>query len=1175
MSQVSTPIASSGSLPAGSSGPSKVNRESLQHYLVEAAHTMRRVELGVGITGWLCVLVIFLLAAILIDHWLWPLNTIARFAVLIFLVGWSLWWVPQRILPLLFQSIHPEHAARKIEKQHPEMKESLISWLQLTTNSEHTAPRGVLATVGRFAIRNLGGQDSNAIIDSANLIRLAALLFGFLLTGSVYLFASPKSGTTSLARMLMPWSNIAPAARVRIVSVAPGTTTITQGTSLPISVTLRGMHKGDHVFVRYDLSDGQQVGQRLKMTEDIEGVNYRLDFGKSFGGIHQPLSYWIDAGDASAGPFALSVQVVPIVAIDRMEFEYPKYTRQKSRTVLQDGTIEAPEGTRVKLFAHANQPMIKSRLEFDPIVGNGVLLSSSHMIDLETRETQLSGSWLLQLDKKRTNPTLSTYRVKATNVLNESNGDPVIYKIKVMGDLPPEVRLQSDLPSTIDVPLDDSFDIEMRAVDPDFGLVSLVATAKLASSNSIKDKKTVFEKICFKSSEGTTGQVVKDFTFNPSEYDLKVGDVLEFLAIATDNRCKVGEDSPEPNQSSSTPLEIRIVAASKTPAEKDKNLGERKDVTKPDPSQNQNGKKSSKGNQPAKPDSKPSEDMKSEDQDEKSDGKKPNGQEKSNEKQKDNNENKQDENAKKNKSQEKGSGQGQSGSDGESSDSESSNEGDASSNQKNGSNSKNSKSKSTSSSNASSSDNESSSEADDQSAGSENGTSSKTKSNSPSKGQQSLRNQEKDWSKPEDDAESFQRIDQLRKEREEQENREKQAGEKQAGEKQAGEKQAGEKQAGEKQAGEKQSGEKQAGEKQAGEKQAGEKQAGEKQAGEKQAGEKQSGEKQAGEKQSGEKQSGEKQSGEKQAGEKQSGEKQAGEKQSGEKQTGEKQAGEKQAGEKQSGEKQSGEKQSGEKQSGEKQSGEKQSGEKQSGEKQAGEKQAGEKQAGEKQAGEKQAGEKQAGEKQAGEKQSGEKQSGEKQAGEKQSGEKQSGEKQSGEKQSGEKQSGEKQSGEKQSGEKQSGEKSGNAEAGINKEGASSEGKSTKGSDTQSENREDPANKEYADKVTDLALDYLKQQKDQPDPELLKRLKWSDEDLKKFLDRWTEAKELAKTDPNKKRELDETLKSLSKRQFKSKEQDVKERNDELKGFLEEGTRVRPPESLRPGFEQFRKAAGKL
>ncbi len=680
MSQVTIPTAKPGALPTGSKSPDNVGRESLHHYLVEAARTMRRVELGVGITGWLSVLVIFLLAAILVDHWLWPLNSIARFAVLTSIVVWTLWWVPKRILPLLFQSIHPEHAARRIERQHPEMKESLISWLQLSTHTEHTAPRGVLATVGRFAVRNLGGQDSTSIIDSANLIRLAALLFGFLLTGTVYLFASPKSGTTSLARILMPWSNIAPAARVRIVSVAPGTTIITQGTSLPISVTVRGMLKGDQVFVRYDLSDGQQIGQRLRMNEDIEGINYRLDFGKSFGGIHQPLSYWIDAGDASAGPFALSVQVVPIVAIDRLEFEYPKYTKQRPRTILQEGAIEAPEGTRVKLFAHANQPMAKSRLEFDPVVGNGVLLSSSQLIDLETQGTQLSGGWLLRLDKNGTNPTLSTYRVKATNTLNESNGDPVIYKIKVLGDLPPEVRLhpdsQSNKDNPLDVPLDGSQEIEMRGVDPDFGLVSLTAFAKL--TNRTADKEKVIESICFESSAGTTLQVVKVFTFKPSEYDLKIGDILEFRAIAKDNRCKVGEDTPEPNQASSSPLLIRIVAAeSKSPEKKDTNSGEKKEEQKAD--KNKSNSKPNKSTAPTtddkKSDEKPDDSAKQ--------NEKQNTTEQSGDKQKNKQSNQNNENPKKDKSKETGSGETQSGSGNESSESADSKEGSSSENQRN------------------------------------------------------------------------------------------------------------------------------------------------------------------------------------------------------------------------------------------------------------------------------------------------------------------------------------------------------------------------------------------------------------------------------------------------------------------------------------------------------------
>ncbi len=975
MSQVSIPTANSSSLPTGSKSSDKVGRESLHHYLIEAARTMRRVELGVGVTGWLCVLVIFFLAAILVDHWLWPLNTIARFAVLVSLVGWTVWWVPKRILPLLFQSIHPEHAARRIERQHPEMKESLISWLQLSTRTEHTAPRGVLATVGRFAVRNLGGQDSTAIIDSANLIRLAALLFGFLLTGTVYLFASPKSGTTSIARILMPWSNIAPAARVRIVSVAPGTTTITQGTILPISVTVRGMLKGDQVFVRYDLSDGQQIGQRLKMSEDIEGINYRLDFGKSFGGIHQPLSYWIDAGDASSGPFALSVQVVPIVAIDRIDFEYPKYTKQRPRTILQDGAIEAPEGTRVKLFAHANQPMAKSRLEFDPVVGNGVLLSSSQIIDLETQVTQLSGGWLLRLDKNGTNPTLSTYRVKATNTLNESNGDPVIYKIKVLGDLPPEVRLHTDSPSDkdapLDVPLDGSQEIEMRGVDPDFGLVSLTASAR--RMNSVSDKEKVIEKTCFESPEGTTIQVVKVFIFKPSDYDLKIGDIIEFRAIAKDNRCKVGEDTPEPNEASSSPLMIRIVAAeSKSTSEKDTNSGGKKEEQKAD--KNKNGIKTNKGTTPTNNDPKP--DDKSDDS--ATQNEKQNSPDQSDDKQKNNKSNQKKENQKNEKSKDKGSGKSESGEGSASSDSEGSKEENAAGNPSNDRKGNTSKTKSRSSSESTTAA-ESGSEEDDESASDQNGTSSNTKNRSSSRNQKSSSNQDKDWDKPKDDAEAFERIDELRREREE-------------------------------------------------------------------------------------KQTGEKQTGEKQTGEKQTGEKQTGEKQTGEKQTGEKQTGEKQAGNKQTGD--------------------------------------------------------------------------------------------------------------KQAGDKQAGNENGTPSTGRNKEGASSSASATKGGGSNVENLADPANKEYADKVTDLALDYLKQQKDQPDPELLKRLKWTEEEMKKFLDRWTEAKEFAKTDPNKKRELDLALKTLGKRLFHDKEQKVIDRDDDLKGFLEEGARVRPPESVRTGFEQFRKAVGR-
>ena len=136
-----------------------------------------------------------------------------------------------------------------------------------------------------------------------------------------------------------------------------------QGSTLPVDVTLRGLHKNEKVQLQYDLSDGQVQGEVVPFREEIHGVHYKLDLGKSFGGIHQPLTYWIIAGDAKAGPYQVDIQVVPLVAIDQIELVYPPYTKLKSRTLIQQGQLEVPEGTVASITALANQEMQKGRLE--------------------------------------------------------------------------------------------------------------------------------------------------------------------------------------------------------------------------------------------------------------------------------------------------------------------------------------------------------------------------------------------------------------------------------------------------------------------------------------------------------------------------------------------------------------------------------------------------------------------------------------------------------------------------------------------------------------------------------------------------------------------------------------------------------------------------------------------
>jgi hypothetical protein len=81
----------------------------------------------------------------------------------------------------------------------------------------------------------------------------------------------------------------------------------------------------------------------------------------------------------------------------------------------------------------------------------------------------------------------------------------------------------------------------------------------------------------------------------------------------------------------------------------------------------------------------------------------------------------------------------------------------------------------------------------------------------------------------------------------------------------------------------------------------------------------------------------------------------------------------------------------------------------------------------------------------------------------------------------------------------------------------------------------DDPNLEYARQATDLALEYLKDQlaQEEPDQELLDRLGWSREDMQRFVDRWDElhqrAHEPGAAGDEAQRELDDRLESLGLR----------------------------------------------
>ena len=110
-----------------------------------------------------------------------------------------------------------------------------------------------------------------------------------------------------------------------------------------------------------------------------------------------------------------------------------------------------------------------------------------------------------------------------------------------------------------------------------------------------------------------------------------------------------------------------------------------------------------------------------------------------------------------------------------------------------------------------------------------------------------------------------------------------------------------------------------------------------------------------------------------------------------------------------------------------------------------------------------------------------------------------------------------------------------------------------------------------AQKATDLVLDYLKDQANKADPDLLNQMNWTEQDLRDFLARWEEMKARAETgDPTQKKRYEDALRSLDLRTETTRKNTLKSRRDKLTNLSEDGTVNRPPAELAEQFNTFMK-----
>jgi hypothetical protein len=517
------------------------------------------IEAGSQLLTLLIGTLVFFLLAALIDHWIMPLGWFGRWTLLIGYLAGCGWFLATRVVPIVIREVNPAYSARVIEEATPTLKNSLINFLFLKQD-QAGVKQAVLDAMQHRAAADISTIEVDTAIDRTPLIRLGYVMCGVMAVVALYKIVSPKDPFQTVARVVAPWADLARPSRVVIHEVTPGHTSVYLGSQVEVTADVQGVRGNDEVRLIYSTADGQVVDRAIVMKAAEGGRRYSATLpaaddsteassSRRPTGLQQGVQYHIEAGDALSSIYEIRVRMAPTIAVEKADLNFAPYTRRPMQTQ-ETGEISALEGTRVTIHARANQPIKSAFLEFDPRPG-----SAAETLPLTVDGQDATGTFVLQLKPDRATPWRESYQVRFINDQGEVSEQPVIHKLQVQADLPPEVQILAPVQSRVDVAEDGQLTIEVRGVDPDFALTRLLVTGKT------KDKPQ-FEQSLLPPGDAPS-QATGKYEFRPNQLGLKAGTVVLVHGAAVDNRHDPVTGQLQPGRAQTSELTINIVPARK------------------------------------------------------------------------------------------------------------------------------------------------------------------------------------------------------------------------------------------------------------------------------------------------------------------------------------------------------------------------------------------------------------------------------------------------------------------------------------------------------------------------------------------------------------------------------------------------------------------------------------
>ncbi|EMI52599.1 circumsporozoite protein-putative membrane associated protein [Rhodopirellula sallentina SM41] len=527
---------------------------------------------------------------LVMDQWIWSPGVWGRTIVAAVLLAAVAAYAYLRLWPVVHLRIREDYAARALERDHPELGHALSSYVSLRQQRANH-PRGQLAqrvvqSVGANAAAKLKHIDAPPS-EATGLISWWVTAIALLALLAIYALASPKNSAQSVARLVRPLANLDAPRRVQITDVTPGDTETLAGRSLEIGATVKNLGDEEPVYFRWDtpqseLVDAGNPGSPADTQGETSPTQTQLLLSNADGDLDRyvatiPIShhakgtrrYHIVAGDASVGPYEVSIRDTPVVQVREVIYSPPAYTG-KTKHTSHTGSIQGVDGTKVELVASVNRPITRAIIEFNPRKVGQDLQATAGASEMQIAGDGMSVRFAFPLRSRKGGAIeLQDYRIRVWDDVGQTNADPIVYPIRVIEDLPPEITIVVPQQSVKDVPIDSEQVFEIHAADVDYGL----AEVEIEIHRGID---LIARSTLWKEPAGKLGNQVIEYRFRPSRMivvardggirarrggGLIVGDEVEVVAIATDNRTDPNDATIVPGVTRTEPVRLRITAA--------------------------------------------------------------------------------------------------------------------------------------------------------------------------------------------------------------------------------------------------------------------------------------------------------------------------------------------------------------------------------------------------------------------------------------------------------------------------------------------------------------------------------------------------------------------------------------------------------------------------------------